>query len=81
MIQNRIIEYITKELTNEDLEDGLESNEDLLGSGILDSLGMMRLIAFIEEEFSCKILPEEMIIENFMTVEHISEFLKTKTTK
>lgn len=78
MIQDKIIQYIEQELTSEDLDDGLEPTEDLLGSGILDSLGMMRLIAFIEEEFDCKVLPEEMIIENFMTVENIIKFLNKK---
>jgi len=78
MMQDKIIHYIETELTSEELDDGLEASEDLLGSGILDSLGMMRLIAFIEEEFSCKVLPEEMLIENFMTVEHITDFLSKK---
>lgn len=78
MKQEKIIKYIEEELANEELDDGLEATEDLLGSGILDSLGMMRLIAFIEEEFNCKILPEDMLIENFMTVEHIIDFLNKK---
>ncbi len=76
-----ILEYISEVLINEELEDALEIQDDLLGSGILDSLGMMKLISFLEIEFDLKVAPEEMIIENFMTVEHINEYLKTKSTK
>ena len=77
-MQEKIIKYIEEELSNEELDDGIELTEDLLGSGILDSLGMMNLISFLEEEFNCKVLPEEMVIENFMTVANIIEYLKHK---
>lgn len=79
MIEKRIIKYIEEELATEEIDDGIEATEDLLGSGILDSLGMMKLVSFIEEEFNCKVLPEEMLIENFMTVSHIKDYLKTKS--
>lgn len=74
-----ILDYLSEMLMNDDLEDPIEIQDDLLGSGILDSLGMMKLISFIEEEFEIKVGPEEMTIENFMTVEHITDYLKTKS--
>ena len=77
-MQEKIIKYIEEELSNEELDEGIELTEDLLGSGILDSLGMMNLISFLEEEFNCKVLPEEMVIENFMTVANILDYLKRK---
>lgn len=77
-MQEKIIKYIEEELASEEIDGGLEATEDLLGSGILDSLGMMNLIAFLEEEFACKVLPEEMVIENFMTVAHINDYLESK---
>lgn len=77
-MQHKIIKYITEELASEEIDGDLETTEDLLGSGILDSLGMMKLIAFLEEEFNCKIGPEDMLIENFMTVDHINEYLLTR---
>ncbi|MFS4481482.1 acyl carrier protein [Hyunsoonleella sp. 2307UL5-6] len=70
--------HIEQVLTNEDIEDGLETTDDLLGSGILDSIGMMKLITFIEESFDIKVDPEDMVIENFMTVENVVDFIKTK---
>lgn len=71
-----LIDYITKELLNETLEDALETDDDLLGGGILDSLGMMKLILFIEKESNTKVPPEDMVIENFMTVGHIVAYLE-----
>ncbi len=77
-MKDKIIHYITTEISNEKLEDiGLE--EDLLGSGIIDSLGMMKLVIFMEKEFNISVNTEDMTVENFMTVQNILNFLsKTK---
>jgi len=71
-----LINYVTEQLANNDLDDALDIHDDLLGSGLLDSLGMMKLIFFIETEFKIAVPPEDMIIENFMTIAHISNYLK-----
>lgn len=73
-----LIKYIQEQLLNNELEEELEAQDDLLGDGILDSLGMMKLILFIESEFDTKVPPQDMIIENFMTVNHISEYISNK---
>jgi len=77
-MEQTIIKYIEEELASEDIEDGLEITDDLLGSGILDSLGMVKLISFVEEKFNISIPPEDMVIENFMTVENIRDYINTK---
>ena len=74
-----ILDYISEILMNDELEDAIEIQDDLLGSGILDSLGMVKLISFIETEFDIKVEAEEMLIENFMTVSHVMKFLNEKT--
>jgi acyl carrier protein len=75
-MNNNIINYITKELISDQLDGELESSDDLLGSGLIDSLGMMRLVLFVENEYKLKIPPEDMTIENFMTVDHIMSYLE-----
>ncbi len=71
-----LLNYITQ-LTHEQLDTPLTVDDDLLGSGILDSIGMMKLVSFIETELSMVIPPEDILIENFMTVKHIITYLKT----
>lgn len=75
-MNNIIIQYISEQLVNGQLEETLESHDDLLGTGILDSLGMMKLIMYVENEFNIKVAPEDMIIDNFMTVEHIGDYIE-----
>ncbi|HFA47627.1 MAG TPA: acyl carrier protein [Bacteroidetes bacterium] len=74
----KIIGYIQQNLLGGQNGTQLLPEDDLLGSGLVDSIGMMQLIAFIEEEFKTKVPPEDMVIENFMTVEAIGGYLKNR---
>lgn len=78
-MEQTIIKHIAEELASEEIDGGLEASDDLLGGGILDSLGMMKLITFIEETFNIEVAPEDMVIENFMTVENICEYINGKS--
>lgn len=46
----------------------LQPDEDLLELGIIDSLGLMKLISFMEETFAINILDEDVIPENFQSL-------------
>ena len=45
----------------------------------LDSLGLIRLVAFLESDFGYRVEDEELIVENFATVRSLGELLATKT--
>lgn len=65
----RILEELEKVLLAEIAvgldKKSLEPDEDLLEQGIIDSLGLMKLIAFMEKTFDIKIIDEEIVPENF----------------
>ena len=73
----KIITYIESELLNGQDNIQLTPDEDLLTTGLIDSLGIMKLIAWLEEEFSVKIPPEDMTIENFLSPEVIENYIGT----
>ena len=45
----------------------------------LDSLGLIRLVAFLENDFGYRVEDEEIIADNFETLRQIGELLATKT--
>jgi acyl carrier protein len=45
----------------------------------IDSLGLIRLVAFLENEFGYRIEDEELVAENFTTLRKLGELLATKT--
>ena len=73
-------QQILKDYLNRELRGGqsgeLADDDDLLLSGIVDSIGVMRLVAFIEETFSVTVPPEDVTIENFSTIKDIGEYVR-----
>jgi len=53
-------------------------DDSLLGSGIVDSLGVLDLVAFVEGEFGITIDAEELLPENFQSISSLTCFVKTK---
>ena len=54
-------------------------DDNLLIDGMVDSIGIMRLVAFIEEQFEFSVPPEDFIIENFQTVDVLSDYVRDRT--
>jgi acyl carrier protein len=76
-ISNRIKEFIAGELMFEDKTAALTEDTPLLG-GVIDSLGLMQLISFIEEEFDVAIDDAEVTTDNFRTVADIEQLVSQK---
>lgn len=73
-----LTEFILKELATDHAAKYMDENQSLLDSGAIDSLGIMKLLAFIEEQFKIKVLDEELIPENFSTIASILNLIEKK---
>ena len=58
----------------------IQSGDDLLTSEIVDSMGVMRLVAFVEDTFDVKIPSEDVSLENFISVDAICKYLDSRNT-
>ena len=70
-----IKKYIVHEIMNEREESLLKNNDSLLEKGIIDSIGFTKLVAFLEEKFNISVSVEELIPENFETIQSISNLV------
>lgn len=76
-------EQITTTLTYYFLEHVLAPNgideiapgDDLLEDGLIDSLGVMHLLAYIQSEFGFEVPPENVTVENFISIDALASFL------
>lgn len=73
-----VIKYIQDNLLTGKGKIELSPEDDLLGSGLLDSMGVMRLVGFVEETFNITIPPEDIVIENFMDVKAITNYVESQ---
>ena len=76
-ISDRIRGFISTELMFEDSTATLTDETPLL-EGVIDSLGLMQMISFIEEEFDVAIDDAEVTASNFRTVADIERLVEQK---
>jgi acyl carrier protein len=74
---SNIRRFILTDILN-DPERDLTSEQDLLLSGILDSLGVVRLISWLESECQITIPAQDVIVEHFGSLNQIRRYLDTR---
>jgi acyl carrier protein len=59
----------------------LQNDDSLLGTGIIDSMGVMELIVFVESEFGVAVADTEVTKDNFDSVTTIARFVESKAAE
>jgi acyl carrier protein len=77
-IESAVRDYIIKEFMYDRPEVALANDLPLIKAGIVDSLGIFTLIAFIEAEFGIKVQPDDVVLENFETVDAIRSLVLSR---
>ena len=57
----------------------VDDDQDLIETGVVDSLGIFQLIAFLEERLGVKIGDEEITPENFGTIGAICQLVASRS--
>ena len=73
-----INEYISRELVQDASLLPLGNAAPLLETGIVDSLGLLRLVVFIQQQFGITVDDADLVPENFDSVEAISSYLRSR---
>ncbi len=68
-------EYITEEMAYDQSDLLLTNDFHLVEQGVIDSMGILRVISFIEEQFNFALEPEDLMMENFSTIDAITQFI------
>jgi acyl carrier protein len=66
--------FIFTELVFVDSADKFTEADDLLEAG-LDSMGIMRLVIFIEEEFGITLPDDELVPDNLRTLKNLEDWI------
>jgi len=56
----------------------VEESDSLLDSGIIDSMGTLEVVDFLETEFEIEVLDDEMVADHFDSITSIAEFIRQK---
>ena len=77
-IAENVRSFIHTELLNEQGEPAFSVDQDLLTEAIVDSLGFMRLTAFLESHYGLSIPMQDVTVENFTSCLTIAEYLQSR---
>lgn len=75
-VERRVREYVVNELLYDREIAALGDDDSLLGPGLLDSVGVLRLVAWIEEEFGVQVPDEDVVPENLETVARLAALVR-----
>jgi acyl carrier protein len=73
-----ILEFIRDEADLDDEE--VTADTSLFRDQLLDSMNLTALIAFLEETFSIRVKPMDIVFENLDTVNHMLAYIARKKT-
>ena len=76
--QDIIKEFIVDSLLVASDRTDITADEPLTSSGLIDSLGMLRLITFLEEHFNVQVGDGDVGEENFGTLSRLAAFIERK---
>ena len=66
------------EYIKEQYDAKLDTQENIFDSGVIDSFGFVNLIGFISQAFEIEVDPEDLIEDNFQSLERIAQFILQK---
>ena len=59
---------------NQDFSD----DASMLENGLIDSTGVLELVAFVEEKYGISVADEELVPANFDSVDNLAEYVRKK---
>lgn len=77
-IEQVLTDYIVTQVASRPPNDRPAPDYPIIESGLVDSLGLFKLISFIEDEFHVTIAQEDILFENFATIRAISDLVRAK---
>ena len=70
-LKDKLKQFIMTEVNPERNLEGLEDEEPLLESGIIDSLGVLKILSFLDEEFGIDLSADQIKLEKFKNISSI----------
>lgn len=77
-LETEIRKFIRENFILEE-EKSLSEEDSLLENGIIDSTGVLELVAYIEENYHFSVEDEELVPGNLDSIRNIAGFIRRKT--
>lgn len=76
MIKQDLVKFIEQHLIGDDRGTPISEDTDLIEEGIVDSMGLMRIVTFLEDRAGVRVPDDEVGPDNFATVTAIVQLVE-----
>ena len=76
-IKDKVREFVVENFMFEE-DENLKEDTSFLENGIIDSTGMLELVAFLEETYEFAVEDDELIPENLDSIANMENYIKKK---
>ena len=59
-------------------ESELQDNRQMIKDGLIDSIGIMRLLTFLSQTYNIELTDDDFKMKNFESIDNICEFIMRK---
>ncbi len=77
--QEQLKEYVLSEFMFDQNPEALTADYDLLNNGVIDSMGILDLVSFMEEKFGVQVGDDEITPDNFRNLDTLVKMIETKS--
>lgn len=77
-LKTEIRDFIVENFLFGEGGDSLTDGQSLVEAGLIDSLGVAELVAFIESRYGVVAADEELVPDNFDSIERVASFVELK---
>lgn len=74
-IKDQLRDYILNEFGQEHEITTLAHDDDLIRQGLVDSVGVLQIISFVEQTFHKRIGDDAITVENFRSIDAIANLI------
>lgn len=77
-VGTEVEKFIVEEIALGTGIDSVDHDEDLLAQDIIDSLGIVELVKFLESQYGISVSDDDLLPENFQSVNSVVAFVEAR---
>ncbi|QDT29339.1 acyl carrier protein [Gimesia panareensis] len=77
-IQSEIRNFVADNFLFGEDPESLQNDDSFLETGIIDSTGVLELVAFIEDQYDVQVDDDELVPENLDSINCLIDFIESK---
>jgi acyl carrier protein len=79
-VENKVRKFIEDNFLFREDRTNLDDKESLLNAGLIDSTGVLELVAFLEGEFNIHVADADIVPENLDSISTIASYVRNKVS-